>query len=215
MAAMTSAPTCLVDRLAAWPSSPASTRPVRSWIGHPQLGSFGTAGEAAVAARSDRVVLAALVSRRDEEPSTLAALSVVAAHLGPVVGRWARGGVPAEVLEDMDAGLVLEALSVLDDRPGLGPERVAGLAWQRVSGRRRTERSRAARQVALTERHAPPLVPGAGRLCLTGSTASVALAALSGWGPAEAAARFATTPAAWRARTARARRAVRAELGWD
>lgn len=212
---MTSAIDSLTGRLAAWPSTPAAARPVRAWTGHPRLGSFGTAEEAAAAARSDRIVFAALVSRRGEEASTLAALSVVAAHLGPVVSRWARCGVPAHVLEDMDAELVLEALAVLSDRPGLSSERVAGLAWQRVSGRRRTERSRAARQVALDERRVPAVIPGAGRLCLTGSAASVALAALSGWGPAEAAARFATTPAAWRARTARARKAIRAEMGWN
>ena len=213
MAAMTTAHPSLTRRLACWPSTPPARRPVPSWAGHPRLGCFATAGEAATAARSDRVLFAVLVSRRDDEISTVAALSVVASRLVPVVDRWARSGVPAAVLEDMDAELVAEVLSVVRDHPGWPAEKVAGWAWQRVSGRRRTERARARRHVTLDERRDPAVAAHTGRVCLTGSAALVALAAVSGWGPAEATTRLGLTPVAWRARTSRARKVVRAELG--
>lgn len=143
----------------------------------------------------------------------MGAVSAVAWHLLPAVARWARSGVPADVLEDLDAELVAEALAAMADRPGLPADRLAQLAWQRVSGWRRTERSRAGRQVSLDERSLPAVAGPAGRVCLTGSHRLVALAALSGWDAHQAAARLGTTPAAWRARASRTRRFLRAETG--
>lgn len=212
MAAMTTAAPSLTRRLADWPSTPPGRRPVPSWAGHPRLGCFATAGEAATAARSDRVLFAVLVSRPDDETSTTAALSVVASRLVPVVACWARSGVPTAVLEDLDAELVTEVLSVVRDQPGWPAERMASVAWQRVSGRRRTERSRARRHVTLDERRGPAVAARSGRVCLTGSAGLVTLAALAGWGPAEAASRLGLTAAAWRTRTSRARKVIRAQL---
>ena len=175
---MTTVASSLTGRLAAWPSTPPARRAVRSWAGHPRLGCFSNAGEAAVAARSDGVLLAVLAGRRDEESSAMAAVSAVAWHLLPVVARWSRAGVPAGVFEDLDADLVAEALAIMADRPGLPADRLAQLAWQRVSGGRRTERARGRRQVSLDERSFPAVPGPAGRVCLTGSHGLVALAAL-------------------------------------
>lgn len=166
-----------------------------------------------MAARLDQGLFAVLASRREDEASTLAALSVVACHLVSVVDRWARSGVPSGVLEDMDSELVVEALSAMASHPGWSSERVAQLAWQRVSGRRRTERGRARRHVTLDEGNCPTVQPHGGRVCLTASASLVTLAALSGWTASEATARLGISSVAWRARTSRARSFLRAELG--
>lgn len=207
----------LIDRLRAWPTCRHALRRPEAWGGHVLLSAFATSADAAVAARTDPLVLEALASQVDDEEAALAAMSVLAAGLGRVVGQWRRAGLTGVELQDAEAHLVLEALASLHTTPGRPAEVIVQQAWHRVSARRRTEIARRARSLPMGRVDPPDL----GQLSTAAQTISLAVASgisdserrtvvAAITGPTRADAQAAS--GAERTRRWRARRALRAAL---
>ena len=231
MAGMHLAPSSILTVLAAWPDHPDAVRSVPAWAGHPILGPFSNAAEAALAARhpgDDKQVLAALAARRDDPVATLAALGALAPSLQLIAARWERAGLTGADLADAESDLVTECLALLRSDPYRpGPAVVQG-AWHRVNGRRRTARARAARQVPfdadslLLSRHRDRgplrdlqdlLAEGVADGTVSRLEAQSVWAVATGWTTSEACAVTGCSPPAWRARRCRAIRALAASVG--
>ena len=235
---MTSSRVGVIEVLAGWPSSPEACRRVGSWAADPVLCRFAKPRDAAVAARGNGEVFAALSARRGDPLAATAALSAVAVVLVPVVRRWSRSGLAGDDLADAEADLIVEALSAMRLNASLDAERVAQTAWHRVSNRRRTVRARTAKLAELAPQLAsgiavqpafedPAACPGSGQLGLSGgplgvvvdavragmlsvTAAAVLWAAVAGYSTREAAQMAGCSPVAWRARRSRAFRDFRA-----
>jgi DNA-directed RNA polymerase specialized sigma24 family protein len=224
-----------LNRLVAWAADDADTlhyrRLAARWsAAHPALAAYRSLGEIVRSGWADNntaaVVVADLMAVGDAEGvGVQAALAVLAPRLARVVARWARAGVPACDLEDMEAELLAETLARLQDRPEPQPPgAVVDLAWGRVRNTRRRHRRAAGRQVSLDESTAAaseaPAVLGvaalvvvdgfrSGRLSLPGAQALWATG-VAGWSGVDAAARLGCGAAALRARRSRAIRALAA-----
>jgi DNA-directed RNA polymerase specialized sigma24 family protein len=192
------------------------------WPDDPVLGRFTTAASAAEAA-DDPDVFAALILRRDDELATRAALAAVATRLLPAYRRWCRCGLYGPDLADAEAQLAVEALAAMRSEPTPSVGFVVARALHRVYGQRRTERVRAARRVPLRSDTDPrtagpntwrrPLAVLGEAIAsgvLTAAAAATLWASLCGWSSTEASARAGCSPEAWRARKARAARALAA-----
>lgn len=215
--------TLLIRSLTDWTATAEAARPVPAWSDDPRLAGCPSPAEAAARAAADPAVFSALAARRGDQRATAAALAVVAARLAPIVGRWARAGLAGDDLADAEADLVAEALTALHADPTRPPAVLAQVAWHRVEAVRRTARSRADRHVPLGPAHdrvspsPEPARPPLGLIgealaagVLTASTVAVlwvecGLPVTAGPAPDGP-----VSPAAWRQRRSRARRAVRA-----
>ena len=219
---MPNAPTDLIRALTDWTASAQATRPVPSWSTDPDLCRCSSPADAATRAGEDPPVFAALASRTDDRLATSAALAVVADRLGPIVWRWRRAGLSGQDLADAEADLVVEALAAMRADPTRSPAGIAQMAWHRVEARRRTARARAGRQVPLSPTHdraQPPdqstrrplgMIADALASGLLSSAAAAVLWAECGLPALDV---KCCSPAAWRQRRSRARRALRAALG--
>lgn len=212
----------LVLGLIDWPNGLEASRPVASWRSASALSAFASPADAARRAARDAVVFAVLAVQADDQFATAAAMSVVAERLRPIVSRWSGAGLSGDDLADAEADLVAEALAAMRADPSRPPAVIAQLAWHRVEALRRTARARAARQVTLSPSHdtlhqpEEPVRRTLGAIAdalaagvLTPSTAAVVWAECGVSIPAPAG----CSPAAWRQRRSRARRALRAALG--
>ncbi len=229
----------VINILAGWPASAEASRRPSLWAADPVLCRFATPGDAAVAAREDGEVFAALSACRGDPLAATAALSAVVVVLVPVVRRWSRSGLVGEDLADAEADLIVEALAAMRLNASLDAGRVAQKAWHRVSNRRRTARARTERLAELAPQLASQaagrlgydapvdctsagqasraadglggLALGAARAgVLSVTAAAVLLAAAAGYSTREAAQLAGCSPVAWRARRSRAFRDFRA-----
>lgn len=212
----------LIRGLTNWPASPEATRPATSWSADPPLAGFSSPAEAASRAAQDPAVFAALAGRPDDRLATAAALAVVAGRLAPVAARWYRSGLRGDDLADAEADLVAEALAAMRADPGRPAGVVAQIAWHRVEAIRRTARGRARRHEPLAPCHDRLTRPAEAVLRPLGV---IGEAVASGVLTAAAAAVLwsecglpvlnpsSVSPAAWRQRRSRARRALRAAIG--
>jgi len=217
----------LIESLAAWPTGrEASGRPPSGWVDDPVLAGFAAPSDAVRACRDDPggdQVLGALAARQDDPTATLAALAGLAARLVLISARWRGGGLAGPDLADAEADLVTECLAALRAQPALPARLVVRVAWHRVCGRARTARARSARHVPLpdvpdyasapddSDPHRRLVVGLAGAVAdttLTCTGAQTVWLASCGWTGAEAAVVLGCSPAAFRARHARALRAL-------
>ena len=174
-------------------------------------------------------VLAALASRPTDPVATLAALAGLAPRLSSITTRWRRAGMPAEEVTDAEADLLTETLDTLRRLPTLRADLVVRTAWHRTHGRRRTDRSRAARTGALheyatatTQLATNPLATIVSCLAVALSTATLRRdeaaaiwADVCGWSPNEAAREAGCSAQTWRARRLRAFGAARHSPAFD
>lgn len=217
---MTRTTTSLIRWLDHWPTCPDAARGIpAAWLSSGILSCFRSPADAVRAIRHHETgsqVFAELVAREDET-STLAALAGIAPRLAAVRWHWRVSGTPETELDDLEADLVTECISLMRSQPELPPGVLVRSARHRVCGRRRTERARADRQKELHHDHTKGL-PDAGIsdtavfLLLRRHEAKALWLWACGWKTHEAAALLGATPAtvrAWQSRGIRALRSVR------
>jgi DNA-directed RNA polymerase specialized sigma24 family protein len=233
VAPMTSTNSAL-QHLVAWASGSADDshhrRIAARWAAaSPALAGYASAGEVIRAGWANPDLATTLLAEltvigAGDSVAVQAALAILTPRLVSVVARWARAGVPAGDLEDMEADLLAETVAALRARPDPQPPAVVvDLAWAKARNTRRRHRRATDRQVALDAAAAAPVTPVAGvtaatvvidafrsgRLSLPAAQALWATG-VAGWSGAEASARLGCQPAALRARRSRAIRALAA-----
>lgn len=218
----------ITARLLAWVDQSEARSPApQTWAADRVLCRFVTPAAAALAVRDHRLgdrVLAALAHAGGfggDQVADLAALSGLAPRLVAITARWERARMPAVDLVDAECDLVTECVELLRRHPGLPANAVVRSAWHRSAGKRRTQRSRAARVHRLTPDTAgagsdmDPLAGLVGRIgeALTTGAVSVTEATAiwthaCGFDNSQAAVLAGCTPGAWRTRLSRALRAA-------
>lgn len=212
----------LIRGLTDWLATPEATRPAPAWSTDPALSGFSSPAEAASRAAADPAAFAVLAARPGDHMATAAALAVVADQLAPVAARWYRSGLRDDDLADAEADLVTEALTAMRADPSRPAAVVVQIAWHRVEAIRRTARARGGRHEPLSPGHDRVMSPAEpvlrplgviGDAVATGVLTTAVAAVLWSECGLPVLDRASVSPAAWRQRRSRARRALRAALG--
>lgn len=218
MASVTFPNTSIIRWLVRWPALPEAAGNTPScWASGRLLSRFDSPGDAVLAVRgaADGAEVFAELIARDDETSTLAALSGIAPRLAAVRWRWWTRGTPDAEIEDLESQLITECISLMRSQPELPPAVLVRSARYRVFGHRRTERARTERHselqpdtscaVAETDATEPSIL-----LPLRRREATALWLWACGWKTHEAAELLGSTPEAIRASRSRGIRTLRA-----